>query len=212
MFRALNLLFSPEPEWQKAALKPPHVLTVLFLSIIPLMAATLAIEGWSLVKYGEVFRGLAARTVSLERAITYEVFYGVMSLVVIFLGARLLQNVGESFNLNANYGVCFTLIGFGYSPLFLARLLDALPQINTWICWVVGVALSFRILYHGVALWLRPEQTKGFGLLLVSFVYILVLSALVHFASIQVLQGRFLKNIVDKETPELSVPESGGTN
>ena len=212
MLRALNLLFSPEPEWQKAALKPPHFLTVLFLSIIPLMAVALAVEGWSLVKYGEVFRGLAPRAVSVDRAITYEVCYGVLSLVVIFLGARLLQNVGKSFNLDASFGVCFILISLGYSPLFLARLLDALPQINTWICWVVGVALSFRILYHGVALWLRPEQTKGFGLLLVSFLYILVLSALVHFASIQVLQGRFLKNVIDRERPEMTVPESNGSN
>lgn len=193
MLRALNLLFSPEAEWQKAALKPPHFLTVLFLSILPLMAIALTIEGWSLVRYGEVFRGLAPRVVSVERAIKYEVFFGAMSLLVILFGARLLQNMGKSFNLMASYSVCFVLIAFGYTPIFLARILDALPRINSWICWAVGVVIGFRILYHGVALWLRPEQTKGFGLLLVSWVYILVLSALVHFTSIQVLQGRFLK-------------------
>jgi uncharacterized membrane protein YecN with MAPEG domain len=207
MFRALNLLFSPEAEWQKAALKPPHFATVLFLSILPLMAIALAVDGWSLIKYGEVFRGLAARAVSMERAVKYEVFYGVTSLLVILFGGRILQNVGRTFNLASTYSVCFILIAFGYFPILLVRLLDALPQINSWICWAVGVALAFRVLYHGIALWLRPEQTKGFGLLLVSFIYILVMSALVHFAAGQLLQGRFLKDLFeprDAATPSLA--------
>jgi len=200
MLRALNLLFSPEAEWQKAALKPPNMMFVLLVSILPLMIVTLGVEGFSLIRYGEVFRDLAPRAISQERAIKYEVFFGLASLVVIFLGAKLLQNVSRSFNLFASYSLCFILIAFGYTPIFLVRVLDAMPQINTWICWTVGIALSFRILYHGVALWMKPEQTKGFGLFLVSFVYILVLSALVHFASIQVLQGRFLKDVMEKQS------------
>ncbi len=170
---------------------------VLLFSVLPLMILTFTVEGFSLIKYGEVFRDLAPRAVSPVRAIKYVVFYGVASLAVVFLGAKLLQNMGKSFNLFANYSLCFILIVFGYTPIFLVRLIDALPQINTWIPWTVGVALSFRILYHGVALWLKPEQTKGFGLFLVSFVYVLVLSALVHFTSIQVLQGRFLKDVME---------------
>lgn len=199
MLRALNLLFSPEAEWQKAALKPPNMAVVLLFSILPLMILTLAVEGYSLIRFGEMFRNLAPRAVAPERAIKYAVFYGAASLFVIFLGAKLLQNVGRSFNLFGNYSICFILIIFGYTPIFLVRMLDALPQVNTWICWTVGVSLSFRILYHGVALWLKPEQTKGFGLFLVSFVYVLVLSALVHFTSIQVLQGRFLKDVMETQ-------------
>ena len=205
MFRALSLLWSPEEEWQKAALKPPHVVVVLLISLLPLMAATLAVEGYALAKYGEIFGDIGRRPVSVHRAIKYEVFYGIGSLVVIFIGAKLLQNVGLSFNLTSSYTVCFILVAFGYSPIFLGRLLDAVPKINTWICWAVGVALSLRILYHGVAWWLKPEQTKGFGLFLVSFVYILVLSALVHFASIQVLQGKFLKNVMERDVTFLEL-------
>ena len=199
MLRALNLLFSPEAEWQKAALKPPHFATVLFISILPLMALALAVEGYSLLKYGEMFRELGPRSVSFERAVKYEVFYGVASLLAILFGARLLRNVGKTFNLEASYSVCFVLFAFGYFPILLVRLMDALPQVNTWICWAVGAALSFRVLYHGIALWLRPEQTKGFGLLLISFIYILVISAVIHFTAIQVLQGRFLKNFLSQK-------------
>ncbi|MGZ8901609.1 MAG: YIP1 family protein [Limisphaerales bacterium] len=197
MLRALNLSISPEAEWQKAALKPPHLAFVLLLSILPLMIATLAVEGYALTKYGEMFGDIGRRSVSQERAIKYAVFYGVSSLAVIFIGAGLLKNVGESFNLRVPYGTYFVLMAFAYSPVFFGRLLDAVPAINTWICWAVGVGLSMRILYHGVAWWLKPEQTKGFGLFLLSFIYILVLSGLVHFASIQVLQGKFLKNVLE---------------
>lgn len=205
MLRALNLLISPEAAWQKAALKPPHPAWVLLISILPLMIATLAVEAYAVGKYGEMFGDIGRRAVSQDRAIKYAVFYGAASLVVIFVGGGILKNVGESFNLRATYGTCFVLMAFAYSPIFLSRLLDAIPAINTWICWGVGVALSMRILYHGVGWWLKPEQTKGFGLFLLSFIYILVLSGLVHFASIQVLQGRFLKDVFEPgkvERPE----------
>jgi hypothetical protein len=197
MLRALNLLISPEAAWQKAALKPPHVAVVLLLSMLPLMIATLAVEGYSLMKYGEMFGDLGRRAVSQDRVIKYAVFYGIASLVVILIGAGLLTNVGESFNLRASYGACFVLMAFAYTPIFVARLLDAVPAMNSWICWAVGLALAMRILYHGVAWWLKPEQTKGFGLFILSFIYIVVLSGLVHFASAQVLQGKFLKSVLE---------------
>src|SRR5687768_18489749 len=110
MLRALNLLWSPEEEWQKAALKPPHAAVVLFISLLPLLAATLAVEGYSLTRFGEIFGDIGRRPVTLNRAIKYEVFYGLASLLVIFIGAKLLQNVGLSFNLTSSYSVCFILV------------------------------------------------------------------------------------------------------
>src|SRR5688572_12925871 len=98
MLRALNLILSPEAQWQKAALKPPGFAGVFFLSLLPFIILPLVVDGWSLMKYGEVFRGLAARTVPLERVITHEAFYGAASLLGILMGARILQKVGPSFN------------------------------------------------------------------------------------------------------------------
>jgi hypothetical protein len=134
----------------------------------------------------------------------------VASLLVIFLGAALLKNMGTGFNLRVSYATCFVLFAFAYTPIFLVRLLDAVPAINTWICWAVGVALSMRILYHGVAWWLKPEQTKGFGLLIMCFIYVVVLSALVHFAAVQVLKGRFLKGMMEQGPVASSVSAQVG--
>jgi hypothetical protein len=202
MLRALNLTISPEAGWQKTALNPPNAFVVLLASILPIMILGLAVEGYALMKYGEVFGELGRHPVTAERVLKYTIFYGVASLAVILAGAGLLRNVGSTFNLQVSYGAWLTLLGIVYIPIFLARMLDAVPAIHTWICWGIGVALALRVLYHGVGGWLRPEQTKGFGLFLITFIYILVLSGLVHFASIQVLQGKLLKNV--GERPEVA--------
>jgi hypothetical protein len=195
MLRALNLSISPEAGWQKTALNPPSAFVVLLASILPLMILGLAVEGYALMKYGEAFGDLGRHAVSAERVLKYTIFYGIASLAVIIVGAGLLRNIGSTFNLQVSYGAWLVLLGMVYTPIFLARMLDAVPAINSWICWAIGVLLALRILYHGVGGWLRPEQTKGFGLFLITFIYIVVVSGLVHFAAVQVLQGKLLKNV-----------------
>jgi len=195
MLRALNLWISPEAGWQKTALNPPHALMVLLAAIVPLMVLGLAVEGYALMKFGEDFGELGRHPLSADRVLKYAIFYGGASLAVILVGAGLLWNIGSTFNLRVSYGAWLVLLGYGYIPIFLVRMLDGVPALNTWVCWAIGVAMALRILYHGVGGWLRPEQTKGFGLFLITFMYLLVLSGLVHFASIQVLQGKLLKGI-----------------
>jgi hypothetical protein len=196
MVRALKLLFAPGKTWETMALKQPGVFTIFIISILPLMAVTLAVEGYGLLRFGEVVGGIGKQLqLPQERVIRYEVFYGVASLVVIFAGSWLMKSIADSFGVINTFGGVFVLLGCGFMPIFLLRVVDAIPQVNTWICWAIGAALSSRILYHGVALWLKPEQTKGFGLFLVSVVYTFVLSGLVHFAAVQVLQGKLLRNV-----------------
>ncbi len=208
MVRALKLLFAPDKTWEKMALNPPRAATLVLLSLLPLIAITFAVEGYGLFKLGESVAGFdQVHRLPDERIIRYEVFYAVASVLVIFTGSFLLKSVAESFNVAASFGTCFILIACGFMPIFLLRIPDGIPQINTWTCWAVGAVLASRILYHGVALWLKPEQTKGFGLFLVSIIYTFVLSGLVHFAAVQVLHGKLLKNVYpDKAVVLLSSP------
>lgn len=202
MLRALNLVFNPDKEWEKMALSPPHILVVMLLSILPLILVTLGVEAYGLYRFGESMGNIEKlQAVPLIRILKYAGFYGAFSLVVILSGAWLLKSIGESFNLVAGYGGCLTLMAFGYSPIFLLRMADAIPGVSTWICWAIGAILSLRILYHGVAHWLKPEQTKGFGIFLVSLIYTMVLSGLVHFASVQVLRGKLLKDFYPETGP-----------
>lgn len=206
MLRALNLLFAPAKTWERMALNPPNVATILLISLLPLMAATLAVEAYGLLRFGEVVGGIGKQLqLPQERVIRYTAFYAVASLVVIVAGSWLLKSVADSFGTISKFSNTFILIACGFMPVFLLRVADGIPRMNTWICWIIGAACSVRILYHGVALWLKPEQTKGFGLFLVSVVYTFVLSGLVHFAAVQVLHGRLLKHVYPDRT-ELNVP------
>ncbi|HTG43428.1 MAG TPA: YIP1 family protein [Verrucomicrobiae bacterium] len=202
MVRALSLLFAPDKTWERMALKPPNIAFIVLVSLLPLMAVTLAVEGYGLLHLGEVNGGIGKQLqLSEERVIRYAVFYAAASLLVIVAGSLLLKSVAESFGVNTSFTSSFVLIGCGFMPIFLLRIADGIPQVNTWICWAIGAALAVRILYHGVALWLKPEQTKGFGLFLVSVVYTAVLSGLVHFAAIQVLHGKLLRNVYPEKEP-----------
>ena len=195
MLRLFRLLFSAPAEWERTSLNPPHPLAVLLISLVPLMAVTLGVEYLGLMRWGEAHGDLGSVRLSQERVLKYVSFYAAASVAVLVVGTVLLSNVASSFNLRGTFGKYFILMTLGYAPLFLPRVLDALPQINTWLCWGIGAMLAMRVLYHGVALWLQPEQTKGLGVFLVTVIYTIVLSALVHFASIQVLHGRLLKDV-----------------
>jgi hypothetical protein len=195
MLRLFRLLFSAPAEWERTSLNPPHPLVVLLVSLVPLMIVTLGVEYLGLMRWGEAHGELGSVRLPQERVLKYVIFYALASVVVLLVGTVLLNNVATSFNLRGTFGKYFILMTLGYAPLFLARMLDALPQINTWLCWAIGAMLGMRVLYHGVALWLQPEQTKGLGVFLVTLIYTLVLSGLVHFASIQVLHGRLLKDV-----------------
>jgi hypothetical protein len=206
MLRALRLLFSPSKTWEAMALNPPHAVTIILVSLLPLMVVTFGVEGYGLLRLGESVGGIGRQLqLSHERVIRYEAFYAVASMVVIFAGTFLMKSVAESFGVITSFGGCFVLMACGFMPIFLMRIPDGVPQINTWICWAVGAVLAVRILYHGVALWLKPEQTKGFGLFLVSIVYTFVLSGLVHFAAVQVLHGRLLKKVYPEKNVALLV-------
>jgi hypothetical protein len=194
MVRALKLLLTPDKTWERMALKPPNLFTILIISVLPLMIVTLGVEGYGILKFGEA--GEVGRLhLPIERIIRYEVFYALASLVVIFAGSWLLKSITDSFGVNSKFGATFILVACGFMPVFLLRMLDGVPRLNTWICWAIGAALAVRILYHGVALWLKPEQTKGFGVFVVSVIYTFVLSGLVHFAAVQVLHGKLLRNV-----------------
>ena len=189
MLSAIQMLFSPVKAWEKVVSKNRHWTLVLLLMVLPILGLTAVAEGAGLLKLKQTHETVGKVEIPRERVIKYEIVYAATSLAIIVLGGCFLLWVGDSFNLRVSYTQTFTVVAFAYAPIMLLHLLDAIPQIHTWICWSIGVALSFRVLYDGVALCLRPEQTKGFGLLLFTALFITALSGLAHFASLAVLKG-----------------------
>jgi hypothetical protein len=190
MIDALQVLFSPGAAWHRIALARPGVLRVLLLNLIPLLAAVSLAEGYALMHWGNKFSEFTApRPLPEGLVIRYEATYFLLVLLMVFSGAGLLQRIAASSEVSTTYGECFATVVLGLSPVFLARLLDCAPSLNTWTCWGIGALLAWRSLYHGVALMLKPDHTKGFGLYLLGTLVLLLLSGLVHFIAVSVLLG-----------------------
>lgn len=197
MLSAFEMVFSPARAWEKVVAANRHWTLILLIVVLPVLALTVVVEGAGLLKFRERHAHIGMVDIPLERVVKYEVVYAGTALAIILIGAYFLQSVATSFNVPAGYNPSFAVIAYAYVPIMLMHVMDAIPQFNTWICWGIGVALSFGVLYHGVGLRLQPEQTKGFGLLLFSVIFITALSGLAHFASVQVLKGRLWRGNLD---------------
>jgi hypothetical protein len=193
MIRAFQMIFSPEGVWPKIAEKNRHMVFVLFLSTLPLIVGCLALEGVGLDRLGEPVGELSHAHV--ERAVIYKYLLShlVGDLFFLFFGAYFLVSVAHSFHARCTYSQSFVTLAIGASPIFLMHALDGIPALYTWLCWGIGFGLTIRALYHGVAVNLKPEQTKGFGLYIVSIFIVGFLSGLAHFMSVQVLHGKMLR-------------------
>jgi hypothetical protein len=194
MIRALRLNFTPAREWEKIGNETRGVIWVLCLYLLPLMAISGFVEGEALMKWGDR-RGEFGELVrqSIEVVLRYEAVSLGIVLLVAFIGSSLVLTVSRSFQVNVEYWQCFAAVGYSLGPLILVKILDAFPGINTWLCWGIGMAMVASMLYHGVALCIKPDQTKGFGIFTFSVVFIGLLSGLGHFISNLVLHGKLLR-------------------
>jgi uncharacterized membrane protein YecN with MAPEG domain len=191
MLTALQLIFSPFRAWEKIALARKRAVWILCVYLLPLLAVAVAAEGYALVRWGEKRNELDfVIKVSISGATRYALAQFLFLFGSIVIGAKCLQWVTHSFQVASDFTQCFCLMAYGFSPLLLARFLDAVPGMNTWACWALGALLSSSVLYHGVALVLRPEQTKGFGMYLVSLLIVAFSSLLSHFMAVTVLRGK----------------------
>ena len=87
----------------------------------------------------------------------------------------LLLKISQTFESRHRYLDAFTTVAYGYSPLFLARLLDAGPTVHPATSWVIGIVLTVWVLYQGIPHVMQPDPTHAFGLYLAAmFVVVLV--------------------------------------
>lgn len=191
MIESIQLLFAPFQTWEKITATRPGWIRVLVLYLLPLLILAVSLESYSLVRWGENRGELEQRVkIPQQTAMRYGMAQFTLLLASMVLGARFLQSVASSFQVPSSFWQCFTLMAYGFNPIILSRFLDAIPGLNTWVCWSLGALISLSVLYHGVALALKPEQTKGFGLYLVSLVVVLFSSGLSHFIALNILHGK----------------------
>jgi hypothetical protein len=201
MITAIQLIFSPFETWQKIALAERGFLRTLSLYLLPLLIIALGVEVYCLNRWGEKQGEFGDMIrVPMELGLRYGVAYLVLLLAAIVLSAKFVGMIAESFNVRTGFTQCFVMVAYAFGPIIMTRIIDGFPQLNTWVCWVIGAASSVSVLYHGIGMMLKPEQTKGFGLYLISVITIVLVSGLAHFAALGVLHGKVLRPALGSQT------------
>jgi hypothetical protein len=98
--------------------------------------------------------------------------------------------MGETFNSHYPFRQTLILVIYTFSPLFVLRLLDAIPGISFWIPWGIGIFLSLKILYCGLPRILQSHLSHALGLFFISALFIVVLTGAERLIFIRCLKGQ----------------------
>src|SRR6266850_2631041 len=193
MINALLLIVSPIAAWERILQARLGLVHIFFIHLLPLLALTCWGEAYGLVHWGK-WRGEVPRLkhFSAGEAFIFEVAQFLLSLLLVFLGAKLIKSIGETFHGRHSYSQTFTVVAYGLTPLFLARLLDAFTPITPWVSWAVGILFSIGVIYQGLPRIMQPDPPHAFGLYLMSSLLLFIISGLITFVTAWYLQGEFI--------------------
>jgi hypothetical protein len=214
MIKALLLVLYPAATWDSIVLTKRDWRVILAGYLFPLWLIAFVAEGYGLVHWGKP-RGFAPepKQFSNAEALIFEILNLCLMLVTVFVGAKLIKALGETFHGRNTFGQAFTVTAYGMSPFFALRVLDMFPSVSSWAYWAVwgaGMFLCFMILYHGVPRVMLPDPPHAFGLFLTSCVFLAMVSGVVRFVNYWYLEGKFgkLNALIEKIVAHLPFLQS----
>lgn len=195
MLRALLLIFDPDNSWEKIETAKPSVMRVFFMYVLPIMLLSFAVEAWLITQLGDQRGRVVERIaqVSQEVIVRYEVTQFVLGIVLVFLGAFLMQKLSQGFHRKHTYGESFATLGYSLGPYFLCRMLDGWPALNTWIVWAIGALLAVSLLYRGLPRVMKPDPSNALGVYLMCSLLILALTGVAHYFATLVLSEKIFR-------------------
>jgi hypothetical protein len=165
MIKAVLLVLEPLRTWEQIALAGRSVGRIFLTYVVPLLLLTSVIEAWGMIKWGD-WRGdvIKLYQFKLPEAVGFQLVQWVVHLITLFLGARMLKNLGETFHGRHTYQQAFTAVAYGLGPFWSLRVLDAFPSVNPWVSYALGMILMVVVLYHGIPRTMMPDPPQAFGL------------------------------------------------
>jgi Yip1-like protein len=191
MIKTFLLIFNPAEAWDRIIRARHSLLFILVVYLLPLLIITSLAEAYGLVHWGKLQGTMRVpKMFSFTEAVVFESAYVALSLTIVFIGAQVVKSMGETFHSRNTYLQTFTLLAYGLSPLFLLHLLDAFRPISPWVSWLIGILLSWGVLYHGVPKVMEPDPSHGFGLFLVTSIVLCLATGLSRLVTAWYLQGK----------------------
>lgn len=194
MFKALQLIFEPAKAWDVIARAERGVLGVFLLALLPTVLFATVLEGLGLWEWGNrptslEFASRQIVVVAPETIVRYELVQVVLYLILPFLAAGLFLRVLHSFHCRATFTQCFRLFAYTLGPVLLLLAVDGMPAVPTWVCRIIGVALSVKVLYLGLGRVIRPDPTIALGLYFIGALLLVAFCGLGHFFALRVLEA-----------------------
>ena len=191
MIKVLLLIFEPVATWEKIDKAQRSVVFILFLYLLPLLFITLAGEAYGISQWGKQ-QGMLGQLAKVSQGVVifYEVAQLGSSLLVVFVAAKLIKSIGVSLHGRPTYTQAFTAVAYSLAPLFMVRLLDAIPAMNAWVTWGIGICLTLAVFYNGLPRVLKPDPATALGLYFLSVLVLVVLTGLARFVATLLLQQK----------------------
>jgi hypothetical protein len=193
MIKAFFLIFEPSVAWDRIAQKRRGLLFILGTYLLPMILITVAVEGWGLEKWGKwqpKYQKVKDFTRLHGTVVTYEVIQAILLLAMVLVSALVLLKISQTFETRRSYRQAFTTMAYGFSPMFLARLLDAAPMMSPWVSWAAGLMLTTWVLYQGIPRVMQPDPTHAFGLYLSALIVVVLISGIVRVLTALYLLGQ----------------------
>jgi hypothetical protein len=157
-----------------------------------MMLMVAVLEGYSLVEYGKPQAGMFHRIhkSTVGEAVIFECAHSLLTLLTIVVCGVLIKILGETFHGRYTYKQTFTLVIYAISPIFLFRLLDAVPTVIPWLTWGMGIMLSITILHQGIGRVMKPALPNALALYFMSSLLLAAATGLERFVTAWYLAGR----------------------
>jgi hypothetical protein len=211
MGQALILILEGGQAWDRIALRTQSFLQVLLLRLFPMLVITAVLEGLGLRRWGKWRPELRSNHhFSDSQIIGYEVTQLLFYLALILFCTRVVLKLGHTFTVREPFSPtrALTAVVYGFSPLFLLRLLDPFPAMNPYVTWGIGITLVFWVLYEGLPRLLQPDPSHAMGLYLSCGIVFLLSSLLVRILTALFLRSDwdFLNTSIGRNLLELLKP------
>jgi hypothetical protein len=120
---------------------------------------------------------------------TFEAIQFFLLLAMVFVSALLVFKISQTFQDRLTFLQAFTTVAYGFSPMFLLRLLDASPTMHPAVPWLLGMGVTMWILYQGIPRVMLPDPTHAFGIYLSATIVVVLTSGLARLITAMYLLG-----------------------
>ena len=189
MIKAILLIIEPSRTWENILLAQRSLVRVLLLFLTPTILLSVGGELAGIAYWGRQQGHGVTVQIPQAHLLVYGAVQLVLNFAVVFIAAKMIKSFTGTFQNRYTYASAFSLVAYCLSPLFLLHLLDALPAINPWVSYGIGIVLSIATLYNGVPRMLQPDPPHAFGVFLTSALMLAGMTALARLTSLLVIMG-----------------------